>query len=132
MSNSLGTVGIPLGASFPKLEAMAKIIVRSLLALLAIYLLGKLFLGNNGLLRQFRITRENAEISLSIDSLEQVLQNKKEERRRLLHDTLYMEEIARTRFGMSRRGESVFQFLPPQDSRRNDNTQPPTASDESK
>lgn len=111
---------------------MAKIIVRSLLALLVLYLLGKLFLGNNGLLRQIRIQKENAEIELSIDSLEQVLQQKKEERKRLLQDSLYMEQTARTRFGMSRPGETVFQFLPNQDSRIKDNTQPPTASAESK
>lgn len=111
---------------------MAKIIIRSLLALLLLYLLGKLFLGQNGLIRQFRIQRENTEIELSIDSLESVLEQKKKEHQRLLHDTLYIEELARTRFGMSRPGETVFQFLPSQDSLRKDNTQPPTESAESK
>lgn len=111
---------------------MVKIIVRSLLAVLVLYLLGKLFLGNNGLLRQYRIQRGNQELLVSIDSLENVLKQKKEEHHRLLQDTLYIEQIARTRFGMARPGEKVFQFLPAQDSRINDNTQPPTASGESK
>jgi|GEM_PF-876699 len=111
---------------------MARIIIRSLLFLLVLYLVGKLFLENNGLLKQFQIQRKNTEVEQSIDALEQVLQQKKEERSRLLRDTLYLEQLARTKYGMSRRGEIIFQFLPPQDSLKNDNTHPPTLDGESK
>ena len=111
---------------------MAKIVVRSLLALLVLYLLGRLLLGQNGLLHQMQIQKQNEELSSDIDSLEIILQKKKKEHDRLLHDTLYIEEIARTRFGMSRPGEVVFQFLPPQDSLMKERTQPPTVPTASK
>jgi cell division protein FtsB len=111
---------------------MTKILIRSLLGLLLAYLLGKLFLGQNGLLRQFQIAEENQEISLQIDSLENILKQKQQERNRLVNDSLYIEQIARTRFGFSRKGEKVFQFLPAQDSLKKDSTQPPTVAGESK
>ena len=111
---------------------MARIIIRSLLILLVLYLLGKLFLDHNGLLKQFQVQRMNTDEELSIDSLEYILQQKKEERSRLLRDTLYIEQLARTKFGMSRPGEIIFQFLPPQDSLRKDSTHPPTTDADSK
>ena len=110
---------------------MARIITRSLLALLVLYLLGRLFLGHSGFVRQYQIKHENMDLSQSLDSLQIVLESKKKERSRLLHDTLYIEQIARTHFGMSRPEEKVFQFVA-QDSLRNDKTQPPTLPGASK
>lgn len=110
---------------------MARIIVRTLLALLVLYLLGRLFLGHSGIIHQYQIEHENVEIERGIDSLQEVLESKKKERSRLQHDTLYIEQIARTHFGMSRPGETVFQFVG-QDSLRNDKTQPPTLPGKSK
>jgi cell division protein FtsB len=111
---------------------MIKIVTRSLLAILALYLLGKLFLGHNGLIRQFQVQKENEEINLQIDSLEHLLDQKKMEKSRLLYDSLYMEQVARTRYGFSRKGEAVFQFLAPQDSLIKERTQPPTVEGPSK
>jgi len=105
---------------------MTRIVLRSLFALVVLYLVGRLLLGQNGLLHQFRLESANKELEHSIDSLELVLQNKKEERNRLLYDTLYIEQIARTHFGFSRPEELVYQFLPPQDSLMKDSAQPPT------
>lgn len=82
-------------------------------------------MGRNGLLRQIEIQQQNQSLLRGNDSLKNILADMEKQKARLLKDSAYMEEIARTRFGMSRPGESVYRFLAPQDSvPRNASTQP--------
>ena len=46
-----------------------------------------------------------------IDSLQSVIEERKLIIERLQNDSLYKEEILRTRYGMSRKGEKVFQMV---------------------
>lgn len=107
---------------------LVKLIVRVLLGLLFVFMGGKLVIGHNGLLRQLEIQQQNKALRYGNDSLSNSLAQMLTQKNRLLKDSSYMEEIARTRFGMSKPGENVFRFMEPQDSiARNTNTQPPTS-----
>ena len=46
-----------------------------------------------------------------IDSLNVIIEERKMQIERLQNDSLYKEEILRTRYGMSRKGEKVFQMV---------------------
>lgn len=69
----------------------------------------QLLFGDNSLPRQKQIANQIVIYQKQIDSLEQVIDNHKLEIERLKHDSLYKEKILRTRYGMSRKGEKVFQ-----------------------
>ncbi|MCQ2120615.1 MAG: septum formation initiator family protein [Fibrobacter sp.] len=69
----------------------------------------QLLFGDNSLPRQKQIANQIVIYQKQIDSLEQVIDNHKLEIERLKHDSLYKEQILRTRYGMSRKGEKVFQ-----------------------
>ena len=69
----------------------------------------QLIFGDNSLPRQKQIANQIVIYQKQIDSLEQVIDNHKLEIERLKHDSLYKEKILRTRYGMSRKGEKVFQ-----------------------
>jgi cell division protein FtsL len=83
------------------------------LGLLFLYNAGKLCLGNpTGLYHQRTVAAANAEMTLQNEALKQQISELKIQQKRLLTDSLYIEEIARTHFGMSRKGETVYYFLP--------------------
>ncbi len=110
---------------------VVKLIVRIFLGLTCLFMVGKLALGHNGLVRQMAVSAQNEELRTGNDSLRALLEGMRKQKRRLLKDSAYMEEIARTRFGMSRPGENVYRFLEAQDSvARNDSTQPPGSDEE--
>lgn len=76
-------------------------------------MLFELFLGKNSLIRQNQITEEIAAYQAEIDSLKQVIETRNQEINRLQNDSMYKESILRTRYGMSREGEKVFQLIEP-------------------
>lgn len=67
--------------------------------------------GENGLYKQNNLKRQIAILGQEADSLKKVLEYRKDEGERLLTDSFYMESIARTKFGMSKKNETVYQFL---------------------
>jgi len=71
----------------------------------------QLILSPGGLLQQRRLRERNEILQGALDSLRQVLVEREAEIVRLQHDTAYMEQIARTRLGLSRPGETVFRFV---------------------
>jgi len=110
---------------------LIKVIVRVLLGLIFFFMLGKLVIGHNGLLRQIEVQRQNSMLKAHNDSLLKLLENMEQQKKRLLSDSSYMEVIARTRFGMSKPEEQVYRFLEPQDSLvRKASTQPATSPGE--
>lgn len=67
--------------------------------------------GENGLYKQNNLKRQIAILGQEADSLKKILEYRKDEGERLLTDSFYMESIARTKFGMSKKNETVYQFL---------------------
>jgi len=80
--------------------------------LIAVVVVSQLMFGKNSLRQQHRISREIATYQQQIDSLQQVIDMRKVQIQRLKSDSLYKEGILRTRYGMSRKGEIVFQLVP--------------------
>jgi cell division protein FtsB len=71
----------------------------------------KIFYGPSGLINQYRVSKQNQDLIHSIDSLTEVLKHKDEEILRLQSDTAFLEILARTRLGMSKKEEKVYQFI---------------------
>ena len=71
----------------------------------------QLFFGKGNLFEQRNVAQQIAEYEFKVDSLKQIIQKDSIEIERLLNDSLYKEEIRRTRYGMSREGEKVFQMV---------------------
>ena len=71
----------------------------------------QLFFSKGNLIEQRKVAQQIAEYEFKVDSLMQIIQKDSIEIERLLNDSLYKEEILRTRYGMSREGEKVFQMV---------------------
>ena len=71
----------------------------------------QLFFSKGNLIEQRKVAQQIAEYEFKVDSLMQIIQKDSLEIDRLLNDSLYKEEILRTRYGMSREGEKVFQMV---------------------
>ena len=74
-------------------------------------LLVQLFFSKGNLIEQRNVEQQIAEYELKIDSLKKIIEANKLEIERLQNDSLYKEEILRTKYGMSRQGEKVFQMV---------------------
>ncbi len=71
----------------------------------------QMFFGKNSLRQQKRVARDIATYQAKIDSLEKVIEARNIQIDRLKNDSLYKAEILRTRYGMSEKGEKVFQLV---------------------
>ena len=74
-------------------------------------LLLQLFFSKGNLIEQRNVAQQIAEYEFKIDSLKQVIEERTQEIERLQNDSLHKEKILRTRYGMSREGEKVFQMV---------------------
>ena len=70
-----------------------------------------LLFGKNSIPEQRRIAKEIQLYQMQIDSLSKVIEQRDELIQKLKTDSLYKEEILRTRYGMSREGEKAFQLV---------------------
>lgn len=84
-------------------------IVLAVVLFLVAVMVSQLLFGDNSIPRQRQVANQIIVYQKQIDSLEQIIDNHKMEIERLKHDSLYKEKILRTRYGMSRKGEKVFQ-----------------------
>lgn len=87
------------------------VIVFAAIAIIAAVVVSQLLFGKNSFRQQRRISREIEAYQMQIDSLQQVIDARKIQIERLKTDSLYKEGILRTRYGMSRKGEAVFQLV---------------------
>ena len=71
----------------------------------------QLLFGKNSIPQQRRIAREIELYQEQIDSLNKIIEERDELIHKLKTDSLYKEEILRTRYGMSREGEKAFQLV---------------------
>ena len=85
------------------------IILFTIVATFAI-VISQLMFGKNSLKQQQRIMQDIEMYQAQIDSLQHAIDSCNIEIGRLKKDSLYKEELLRTRYGMSRKGERVFQL----------------------
>ncbi len=83
------------------------IVILFLVVVMAIQLL----FGQNSIPRQQQVKDEIAAYQAQIESLQTVIESRSAEIERLKSDSLYKEEILRTRYGMSKKEEKVFQLV---------------------
>ena len=75
------------------------------------FLVFQVLFGKNSIPEQRRISKEIEIYQTKIDSLNKVIESRNELINKLKTDSLYKEEILRTRYGMSRQDEKVFQLV---------------------
>ena len=75
------------------------------------FLVFQALFGKNRFPEQHRISNEIEFYQKQIDSLNKVIESRNELINKLKTDSLYKEEILRTRYGMSRQDEKVFQLV---------------------
>ena len=71
----------------------------------------QLLFSKGNVFEQQRLNQQIETQQHQIDSLQSVIEERKLIIERLQNDSLYKEEILRTRYGMSRKGEKVFQMV---------------------
>ena len=86
------------------------IILFTIVATIAI-VISQLMFGKNSLKQQQKITQDIARFEAQINSLQHAIDSCNIEIERLKNDSLYKENLLRTRYGMSRKGERVFQMV---------------------
>ena len=75
------------------------------------FLVFHLLFGKDSIPEQRRFVKEIELYQKEIDSLTKVIEQRDELIQKLKTDSLYKEEILRTRYGMSREGEKAFQLV---------------------
>ena len=75
-----------------------------------IVVMSQIFFGKNSLRQQRIMAKTIATYQSTIDSLNNVIEERDIEIERLKKDSLYKVEILRTHYGMSIKGEKVFQL----------------------
>jgi cell division protein FtsB len=90
---------------------------------LALALLLSFFMDEMGFPKYLRMLRHAQQLEQEIKTLEQSNGELRTEISRIQHDPVRMEELARERLGYVRKGETVYQIVPPRDA--TDQTQEP-------
>ncbi len=72
----------------------------------------QLLFGKNSIDQQLKAAQDIEIYQARIDSLQHAIDSCKIEIDRLKNNSLYKENLLRTRYGMSRKGERVFQLVP--------------------
>lgn len=90
---------------------------RFLITLLAVIIAiatvaSQLFFGKNSINQQRKAAQDIELYQAKIDSLKHAIDSCNIEIEKLKSDSLYKENLLRTRYGMSRKGEKVFQLVP--------------------
>lgn len=75
------------------------------------FMVFQLLFGKNSIPEQRDLSKEIELYQAEIDSLNKVIAERNELIKKIKTDSLYKEELLRTRYGMSRKGEKVFQFV---------------------
>ena len=86
------------------------IAIIAVLFLLSI-VVAELLFGKNSIPRQKQVKQEIAMYQAKVDSLNALIEQYKMEIELLENDSIYKEGILRSRYGMSRKGEKVFQLV---------------------
>ena len=85
--------------------------IRAILIIGALMLLIIFFFGDHGLYQLYLLRSERSEIQATITALREQKQALEEEKNKLTTDSKYIEQLARERFRMAKKGEKVFKVI---------------------
>ena len=88
-----------------------KLIIRTILLIGAIFLVIIFFLGDHGLYQLYTLKKERAQIQNQINILRKEKIELENEKIRLQSDYKYIEELAREKYRMAKKGEKVFKVI---------------------
>ena len=88
-----------------------KRIIRTILLIGAIFLVIIFFLGDHGLYQLYTLKKERAQIQNQINILRKEKIELENEKIRLQSDYKYIEELAREKYRMAKKGEKVFKVI---------------------
>lgn len=86
-------------------------IIRTILLIGAIFLVIIFFLGDHGLYQLYTLKKERAQIQNQINILRKEKIELENEKIRLQSDYKYIEELAREKYRMAKKGEKVFKVI---------------------
>ena len=88
-----------------------KRVIRAILVMGALALLIIFFFGNHGLYQLYGLKKERAKIQTRINDLREEKQQLEGEKIKLKTDYKYIEELAREKYRMAKKGEKVFKVI---------------------
>jgi len=97
--------------SGPRSGEFQKRIIRLMLILGALALMIIFFFGDHGLYELYRLRSQHAETQIIINELRAEKQRLSSEKERLKTDYKYIEELAREKYRMAKKGEKVYKVL---------------------
>ena len=86
-------------------------LIRAILVVGSLILLIIFFFGDHGLYQLYQLRSEKAKIQSTISSLRNKKQLLEQEKNKLSSDPKYIEQLARERFRMAKKGEKVFKVF---------------------
>jgi len=94
-----------------KVFGFQKSIVKGILILGALSLLTIFFFGNHGLHQLYQLKKQRKEIQKQIDQLREEKIALENQKTKLTTDYKYIEELAREKYRMAKKGEKVFKVI---------------------
>ena len=88
-----------------------KRVIRAILVMGALALLIIFFFGNHGLYQLYELKKERAKIQTRINELREEKLQLEDEKIKLKTDYKYIEELAREKYRMAKKGEKVFKVI---------------------
>ena len=85
--------------------------IRAILIIGVLMLLIIFFFGDHGLYQLYLLRSERSEIQATITALREHKQTLEVEKNKLTTDSKYIEQLARERFRMAKKGEKVFKVI---------------------
>ena len=86
-------------------------VIRAILVMGALALLIIFFFGNHGLYQLYGLKKERAKIQTRINELREEKLQLEDEKIKLKTDYKYIEELAREKYRMAKKGEKVFKVI---------------------
>jgi cell division protein FtsB len=100
-----------IGYRGPGTADLQKRIIRAILTMGALALLIIFLFGDHGLYQLYRLKRERAEIQQKIEELRAEKIQLEAQKTRLETDYKYIEELAREKYRMAKKGEKVYKVI---------------------
>ena len=85
--------------------------IRAILIIGTLILLIIFFFGDHGLYQLYKLRSERSEIQAAITIMREQKQTLEAEKNKLTTDSKYIEQLAREKFRMAKRGEKVFKVI---------------------
>ena len=86
-------------------------LIRAILIIGALILLIIFFFGDHGLYQLYLLRSDRSDIQAAITTLREQKETLEAEKNKLTTDSKYIEQLARERFRMAKKGEKVFKVI---------------------